>query len=72
LAWFCGLRASWMTFAAIPEARTFLNMPAMVFLLGSSLIVPGEHLPQPRRRESSPRLTLHAVHRHSVEKETFS
>jgi hypothetical protein len=47
-------------------------MPAMVFLLGSSLIVPGERLPQPRRRESSPRLTLHAVHRHSVEKETFS
>src|SRR3712207_3114144 len=35
LAWFCGLLASWMTFAAIPEARTFLNMPAMVLLLGS-------------------------------------
>jgi len=28
-AWFSGLRASWTTFAAIPDAMSFLSMPAM-------------------------------------------
>src|SRR4051794_7914830 len=48
LAWFCGLLASWMTFAATPDARSFLNMPAMVFLLGLlAVVVPGERPVQP-------------------------
>ena len=35
--WFCGLRASWITFAATADVRTFLNMPAMVGLLDGRL-----------------------------------
>jgi hypothetical protein len=29
LAWFSGLRASWTTFAATPDAMSFLSIPAM-------------------------------------------
>src|SRR5687768_2435706 len=33
LAWFSGLRASWITLAAIADVASFLNMPAMCGLL---------------------------------------
>jgi hypothetical protein len=49
LAWFSGLRASWITFAAMPDAMIFLNMPAM----GPPRPSVGACLPSPDERQPS-------------------
>src|SRR3954466_11308559 len=56
LAWFSGLRASWMTFAATPDASSFRSIPAMTasLLVGLSLSVPGPGVAQPLGRDRHP------------------
>src|SRR3712207_8511583 len=68
LAWFCGLRASWMTFAASPDIRAFLNMPAMVCpsSVGLPPVLPGTPGAEPPVTVGPASPSYHPVYGHAV------